>query len=106
METGLIYKALKDGDVDVGLVFATDGRIPAFNFVVLEDTKNFFPAYAITPTVRKETLDANPDLTKHLNKLSSLFDDAAMSALNAQVDVEKKSVTEVADDFLKAKGLK
>ncbi|MGD8338941.1 MAG: glycine betaine ABC transporter substrate-binding protein [Desulfobacterales bacterium] len=106
METGLVYKALKDGDVDVGLVFATDGRIPAFNFVVLKDTKNYFPAYAITPTIRKETLDANPDLAEHLNKLSGLFDDATMSALNAEVDVDKKSVTEVAKNFLKAKGLK
>jgi osmoprotectant transport system substrate-binding protein len=105
METGLVYKALKDGDVDVGLVFATDGRIPAFDFVVLEDTKNYFPAYAITPTVRKETLDANPDLADQLNTLSALFDDATMSALNAQVDVEKKSVTEVANDFLKANGM-
>jgi osmoprotectant transport system substrate-binding protein len=105
METGLVYKALKDGDVDVGLVFATDGRIPAFNFVVLKDTKNYFPAYAITPTVRKETLDANPDLADHLNKLSALFDDATMSALNAEVDVDKKSVSEVAQGFLKAKGL-
>lgn len=106
METGLIYKALKDGDVDVGLVFATDGRIPAFNFVVLKDTKNFFPAYAITPTIRKETLAAHPDLAEHLNKLSSLIDDATMSALNAEVDVDKKSVTEVAKGFLKAQGLK
>ena len=106
METGLVYKALKDGDVDVGLVFATDGRIPAFNFVVLEDTKNYFPAYAITPTIRKETLDANPDLAEHLNKLSALFDDATMSALNAEVDVDKKSVTAVANSFLKTKGLK
>ena len=106
METGLVYKALKDSDVDVGLVFATDGRIPAFNFVVLKDTKNFFPAYAITPTIRKETLDANPDLAEHLNKLSALFDDATMSALNAEVDVDKKSVTAVANSFLKAKGLK
>jgi osmoprotectant transport system substrate-binding protein len=105
METGLVYKALKDGDVDVGLVFATDGRIPAFNFVVLKDTKNYFPAYAITPTVRKEALDENPDLAEHLNKLSALFDDATMSSLNAQVDVDKKSVNEVANDFLKAKGL-
>ncbi len=105
METGLIYKALKDGDVDVGLVFATDGRIPAFNFTVLKDTKNFFPAYAITPTIRKETLSAHPDLADDLNKLSSLFDDATMSALNAKVDVEKKSVTEVAEGFLKEKGL-
>ncbi len=106
METGLVYKALKDGDIDVGLVFATDGRIPAFNFVVLTDTKNFFPAYAITPTIRKETLEANPDLAEHLNKLSGIFDDATMSALNAQVDVDKKSVTEVAQGFLTTQGLK
>jgi len=105
MDTGLVYKALKDGDVDVGLVFATDGRIPAFNFSVLKDTKNFFPAYAITPTVRKETLAAHPDLADHLNKLSALFDDTTMSALNAQVDVDKKSVTTVAEGFLKEKGL-
>jgi osmoprotectant transport system substrate-binding protein len=105
METGLIYKALKDGNVDVGLVFATDGRIPAFNFTVLKDTKNYFPAYAITPTVRKEVLTANPDLSEHLNALADLFDDATMSALNAEVDVDKKSVTEVARAFLKAKGL-
>jgi osmoprotectant transport system substrate-binding protein len=105
MESGLVYKALKDGDVDVGLVFATDGRIPAFDFVVLKDTKNFFPAYAITPTIRKETLAAHPELSEHLNKLSSLLDDATMSELNAQVDVAKKSVTEVADSFLKSKGL-
>ncbi len=105
METGLVYKALKDGDVDVGLVFATDGRIPAFNFSVLKDTKNYFPAYAITPTVRKETLEANPDLAAHLNKLSGLIDDKTMSALNAKVDVDKKSVVEVAKGFLTAKGL-
>jgi len=105
METGLVYKALKDGGVDVGLVFATDGRIPAFKFTVLKDTKNYFPAYAITPTVRKETLAANPDLAEHLNTLSGLFNDATMSALNAEVDVDKKSVAEVAEGFLKAKGL-
>ena len=105
METGLVYKALKDGNVDVGLVFATDGRIPAFKFRVLKDTKNYFPAYAITPTIRKETLDAHPDLADHLNRLSGLIDDATMSALNAKVDVDKNSVTEVAKGFLKAKGL-
>ena len=43
MDTGLVYQALKEKQVDVGLVFATDGRIPAFNFVVLKDDKGFFP---------------------------------------------------------------
>lgn len=105
MDTGLVYKALKDGQVDVGLVFATDGRIPAFDFVVLEDTKNFFPAYALTPTVRQETLDANPELADQLNALSAVLDDATMANLNAQVDVDKKSVQEVAQTFLTEKGL-
>ncbi|MCD6033762.1 MAG: glycine/betaine transporter substrate-binding protein, partial [Thermomicrobiales bacterium] len=62
MDTGLVDQALKDKQVDVGLVFATDGRIPAFDFVVLADDKGFFPSYALTPVVRKETLDKNPKL--------------------------------------------
>ncbi len=40
-----------------------------------------------------------------MNKLSGLFDDATISALNAEVDVDKKSVNEVAKSFLKGKGL-
>jgi putative NIF3 family GTP cyclohydrolase 1 type 2 len=50
-------------------------------------------------------LDAHPDQAEHLNKLSGLIDDAAMSKLNAEVDVKKKSVTEVAAGFLKANNL-
>jgi len=105
MDTGLVYQALKEGQVDVGLVFATDGRIPAFDFVVLADDKNYFPAYALTPTVRKEVLDKNPQLAEHLNALSSKLDDATMARLNAAVDVEKTSVEDVAANFLKEQGL-
>ena len=43
MDSGLVYPALRDGEVEVGLVFATDGRIPAFDFRVLEDDQGFFP---------------------------------------------------------------
>lgn len=105
MDTGLVYAALKDAQVDVGLVFATDGRIPAFDFVVLADDKGFFPSYALTPVVRKETLDKNPRLAEILNSLSAKLDDATMARLNATVDVEKKSIEEVSTDFLKAQGL-
>ena len=105
MDSGLVYKALKDKDVDVGLVFATDGRIPAFNFTVLKDDRQVFPAYALTPNIRKETLDANPKLGTYLNKLSSLIGGDTMAFLNAEVDVEKKSVAQVASEFLKKNGL-
>lgn len=105
MQSGLIYQALKEGQVDVGLVFATDGRIAAFGFEVLKDDKGFFPNYALAPTVRKETLDANPKLADLLNSLSAKLDDNIMQGLNAKVDVEKQTIENVAENFLKEQGL-
>ena len=105
MDTGLVYQALKERQVDVGLVFATDGRIPAFHFVMLKDDKAFFPNYALTPVVRKQVLDANPKLADILNALSARLDDATMARLNASVDVDKKTVEDVAATFLKEQGL-
>jgi osmoprotectant transport system substrate-binding protein len=105
MDTGLVYQALKDHQVDVGLVFATDGRVPAFNFVILKDDKGFFPNYALTPVVRKQVLDANPKLADYLNALSAKLEDATMARLNASVDVDKKTVEDVARTFLKEQGL-
>lgn len=100
MDSGLVYQALRDGQVDVGLVFATDGRIPAFGFYVLEDDKDYFPAYALTPVVRQETLELHPNVESELNELSALLDDEVMAALNAEVDVERKSIENVSKDFL------
>ena len=105
MDTGLLYSALRDKQVDVSLVFATDGRVPAFNFVVLKDDKGFFPAYALTPVVTKKFLDTNPKVADPLNALSAKLDDATMARLNASVDVDKKTVEDVAQTFLKQQGL-
>ncbi|MCH8550368.1 MAG: glycine betaine ABC transporter substrate-binding protein [Natronospirillum sp.] len=101
MDSGLVYQALRDGQVDVGLVFATDGRIPAFDFHVLEDDGEFFPAYALTPVVREENLTDFPELADQLNALSALLDDAAMAALNAEVDVDGETIERVAENFLR-----
>lgn len=105
MDTGLVYQALRDNQVDVGLVFGTDGRVPAFNFVILTDDKGYFPNYAMTPVVRKATLDKNPAMADALNALSAKLDDSTMANLNAAIDVEKKSVEEVAAGFLKSQAM-
>jgi osmoprotectant transport system substrate-binding protein len=105
MDPGLTYAALKNGQVDLALVFATDGRIQAFNFRVLKDDKQFFPNYAIAPVVRTATLKANPGLAKPLNALSAKLSNKVMQKLNAEVDVDKKSVDAVAKAFLTKVGL-
>ncbi|MFA5522644.1 MAG: glycine betaine ABC transporter substrate-binding protein [Castellaniella sp.] len=105
MDAGLTYQALRDGQVDVSVVFSTDGRIPAFDFVVLEDDKQFFPAYALTPVIRKAVLDSKPELADLLNAVSAKLDDQTMAALNASVDVDKISIRDAARGFLKDQGL-
>ncbi len=105
MDTGLTYSALKDRQVDTAVVFATDGRIPAFNFVVLKDDKNYAAPYNMTPVVRKEVLDKNPKLADLLNSVAAKLNDDNMAKLNASVDVDKKTPEEVAEAFLKANGL-
>lgn len=105
MDSGLTYQALRDEQVEVALVFATDGRIPAFDFVVLEDDKQFFPAYALTPVVRQDTLEQNPQLADLLNGLSAVLDDETMAQLNARVDVERESIEAVAESFLQDQGM-
>jgi osmoprotectant transport system substrate-binding protein len=106
VETNLVYQLLRDSKVvDVGLVFVTDGRIPAFDLVALRDDKLFFPSYTLAPVVRKDTLEKHPELAEHLNALSARLDDGTMARLNGMIDVDKRPVEDVAASFLKAQGL-
>jgi osmoprotectant transport system substrate-binding protein len=105
MDSGLTYKALKEGQVDVGMGFATDGRIAGFNLVSLADDKQFFPAYNAAPVVRKDVLDKNPGLKDQLKVISSKLDTKTMMHLNYLVDVEHKDVSEVSRNWLKDQGL-
>jgi osmoprotectant transport system substrate-binding protein len=105
MDLGLAYKALSNGDLDVVSAQATDGLIAAMGLTLLKDDKGFFPNYALTPVVRKATLDANPKLKEILEAVSTKLDDSVMQRLNGQVDVDKKTVEEVAGKYLKDSGL-
>lgn len=100
MHSGLIYQALRDKQVDIGVVFSTDGRIATMNFDVLEDDLGFFPSYNMTPVVQKDVLDAQPELADLLNRLSAVLNDDVMQRLNGEVSEDKKSVQEVAREFL------
>ena len=101
MDAGLVYTALKNGQVFAGLVYTTDGRLSAFNLKLLDDDLHYFPDYTAAPVVRKEYLDAHPELEGLLKPLAELFDDETMRQLNARVDVNHESPSTVAADFLR-----
>ncbi|CAI8777124.1 Glycine-betaine-binding protein [Pseudomonas sp. IT-P12] len=100
MDGGLTYQALRDGQVNVALVLSTDGRIPAFGFVVLKDDKGFFPSYALTPVIRTEVFKENPKVGELLNALSARLDDDTIAGLNSRVDVGRESIESVSREFL------
>ena len=105
MDPGLCYTALKEGQVDVSISFATDGRIPAFDFAVLEDDKNFFPPYDASVLVRNDTLEKYPELEEALNSLAGKINDEEMAKMNAQVDIDQKAAETVAKDWLVENGI-
>jgi len=105
MDSGLMYRAAADGVVDVIDAFATDGRIPAYDLMVLADDKGFFPPYYAAPLIRKDTLAKHPDLQGILNGLSGRLSDETMQRLNFQVDEKGKKAADVARKFLISGGL-
>lgn len=105
MDPGLVYKAIAEKQVDVISGFATDGRIPAFNLVVLDDDLNFFPPYFAAPVVRMDLLSKAPKVAEVLNKLAGKISDKDMATLNYAVDGKKLETEAVAKDYLKNNGL-
>jgi osmoprotectant transport system substrate-binding protein len=105
MDSGLLYNALKDGQVDVSVGFATDGRIAGFNLVVLKDDQFFFPAYNGAPVIRKAVLDENEELANLLNEIANRLDTETMMNLNFSVDVEHKDLAQVAREWLVSQDL-
>lgn len=99
------YTALTEGKADCVVAFSTDGQISAYNLVVLRDDRGLWPPYQVTPVVRAETLARYPQIKPALNRLSPLITDAAISALNWQVDGNRQDYKLVARTFLKDKGL-
>lgn len=106
MATGTVYDVLRrSSSFDVGVVFATDGRVPAFDLVLLQDDRDFFPSYLLAPVVRRTTLERHPELAPLLEALSARLDDATMADLNALVDVHKRGIDDVAAEFMRSTGL-
>lgn len=104
MDQGLTYQALADGDLDVNVSYATDGRIAKFNLVNLEDDNHFFPPYYCAPIMKQSFADANPEVVEALMELKGLWTDEDMQNYNLAVD-EGGDLEQVATQMLIDAGL-
>ncbi|MFD2932909.1 ABC transporter permease/substrate-binding protein [Spirosoma flavum] len=105
IDQNLMYEAIRREQVDIISGYSTDGRIKAFDLLVLADNRHAFPPYEAAPVVRQTTLARYPDLGPTLNLLAGKLTDSVMTALNYRVDYKKESPEIVARNFLQRVGL-
>lgn len=102
----LTVAALKGGEIDVAILFSTDGIIADKGWVVLNDDKGLINADNITPVGATELIDAyGDDLETLIDSISSKLDTAELTDLNRLVGIELEDADTVALAWLKSEGL-
>jgi osmoprotectant transport system substrate-binding protein len=104
---GLQYKALDQGQIDVADVFTTDGQLQSGKYAVLTDPEAVFGFQNAAPVVKKSVLtQEGPAFAQTMNAVSSKLTLEAMRKMNGAVVLDKQDPAKIADQFLKANGLK
>ncbi len=99
----LTIQALKQGKVNVGLVFSSSGSVAANDLVVLEDDKGLQTAENILPALY--TPAVNDTITSALDAVSAALTTDELQQLNEQVEIDRRSPEKVAEEWLNSEGL-
>ncbi|MFI3685606.1 osmoprotectant ABC transporter substrate-binding protein [Vagococcus fluvialis] len=100
MQVGLLYDALYNNSYDVILGYSTDGRISAYDLVLLEDDLQFFPPYTCSLVVDDKVLEKYPNLEEALHRLDNKITTETMQKLNYESDGKKLEPQIIAKQFL------
>jgi osmoprotectant transport system permease protein len=99
MEHSLTYQAIAQGAVDVIDVYSTDAKIREFKLRVLTDNLGYFPSYQAVWVARAAFVAQHPAQWQALRGWENHLSQSTMQDLNAQVDLDKRSVAQVISGF-------
>jgi osmoprotectant transport system substrate-binding protein len=105
MDLGLLYRAIRQHQVDIIAGNSTDGPIQALGLKVLADDRHYFPPYEAVPLVREEAMNRWPQIGDALRALSGKISAEEMRGMNEQVDGEHRDPAVVVREFRQRKGL-
>jgi osmoprotectant transport system substrate-binding protein len=105
LDLGLLYRALLEKQVDLVAGNSTDGLLSARDLVILDDDKHYFPPYEAVPVVRSGTVARHPEVRAAIEELAGKISDEEIRKMNFAVDGQHRDASEVAREFLHAKGL-
>ena len=101
----LTVAALEAGDIDVGVLFTTDGVIAAKGFVLLDDDRGLNPAENIVPAVRLDIVEAyGDDFVDLLNSVSAQINTPELTEMNRRAGIDQDDPADIAAEWLADKG--
>ena len=101
----LTVAALEAGDVDVGVLFTTDGVIAAKGFVLLDDDRGLNPAENIVPAVRLDIVEAyGDDFVDLLDSVSAQINTPELTEMNRRAGIDQDDPADIAAEWLADKG--
>jgi osmoprotectant transport system permease protein len=97
-DSSLMYGAIADGHVDLISAFSSDGRIAAFDLLVLDDPRGALPPYNAIVLLGPDARERARLITA-LRPLVGAIDDESMRSANKLVDVDGRSIQAAADQL-------
>lgn len=94
------FKAVADGEAQLGETSTTDGSLESQGMVLLDDDQSVQPAQNLVPFVSTEFLDDNPDVADVLNELMGVLTTDDLVELNEKAGVQRLKVEDVAKEYL------
>jgi len=102
LDHGIAYEALAQRQVDVIDIYSTDAKIRQYGLRVLEDDKGYFPRYDAVLLYRLDAARRFPAAWQAISRLEGRIQAGDMIAMNAQAEIDGKSFSVVARDWLAA----
>ena len=102
LDHDLAYRGIRSGDLAGTDVYTTDAEIAAYDLVVLEDDRHYFPDYQAVILYRDALVLRVPDAVATLHRFEGRIDTGRMRAMNAAVKLQGATEQLVAARFLKA----
>jgi osmoprotectant transport system substrate-binding protein len=97
----LTVSALREQNVDVGVLFSTDPHLVGREFVELEDDRGLQPSENVVPAVRASVLERwGEELRRPLDAVSAALTTQELRELNASVVLEGDTPRQVARTWL------
>ena len=98
--------ALSGGEIDVGLLFTTDGHLAGGDLVLLADDRSLQPAENVVAVARRQVVERYGEtLVQRLDRVSAELTTAELSDLNRQMTIEEQDASVVAARWLAEHGL-